>query len=226
MLLIGISTLCIALIPFFLVFLRLCDRSAILKGVFEHLLLLQRPEPPQTPCRTFWHGKQTISPYTTNIVDTLFEISNHSQSLEKNSMHCLPIIHTYHLSSTCLRSLASVWIGLWTLFFSIAKLSVTILWLKWRPKQANPIEECRWTPSSYLQHTCWQFQERQRSKQKFSVFLWPNMQSLYTSAKNRIIRSFRYRWLVHSNVDRNTLEITTTRGAKIIQPWGCVCYIF
>ena len=156
MLLIGISTLCIALIPFFLVFLRVCDRIAILTGAFQHVLLLQRPRPPQTPCRTFWHGKQTISPYTTTIVDTLFQISNHPQSLEKNSMHWIPIINTYHLSSTCLRSLASVWIGLWTLFFSTAKPAVTTLRIKWRPKQANPIEECCWTPSSYLQHNSWQ----------------------------------------------------------------------
>ena len=140
MLLIGISTLCIALIPFFLVFLRVCDRIPVLKGVFEHLLLLQRLGPPQTPCRAFWHRKQTISPYTTSIVDTLFQISNHPQSLEKNSMHWVPIIHFYHPSSTCLRSLASVWIGLWTLFFSTAKPVVTILWIKWRPKQVNPIE--------------------------------------------------------------------------------------
>ena len=156
MLLIGISTLCIALIPFFLVFLRVYDRTTVLKGVFEHLLLLQRPGPPQTPCRTFWRGKQRISPYTTNIVDTLFQIPNHPQSLEKNSMHWIPIINTYHLSSTCLRSLTSIWIGFWTLFFSTAKPAVTTLWIKWRPKQANPIEECCWMPSSYLQHNSWQ----------------------------------------------------------------------
>ena len=71
----SISTLCIALIPFFLVFLRVCDCTTILKGVFQNLLLLQRPRSPQTPCRTFWHWKQTISPYTTTIVDTLFQIS-------------------------------------------------------------------------------------------------------------------------------------------------------
>ena len=154
MLVIGISTLCIALVPFFLVFLRVYDRTTVLKGVFEHLLLLQRPGPSQTPCRTFWHGKQTISPYTTTIVDTLFQISNHSESLQKNSIHWVRIIHTYHLSSTCLRSLASVWIGLWTLFFSAAKLAVTILGIKWHPKQDYPIEECCWKPSSYLQHNC------------------------------------------------------------------------
>ena len=156
MLLIGISTLCIALIPFFLVFLWVCDHTAVLKGAFQHVLLSQRPGLPQTPCRTFWHRKQTISPYTTTIVETLFQISNHPQSLEKNSMHWIPIINTYHLSSTCLRSLASVWIGLWTLFSSAAKPAVTTLWIKWRPKQANPIEECCWTPSSYLQHNSWQ----------------------------------------------------------------------
>ena len=94
MLLIGISTLCIALIPFLLVFLRVCDRIAVLKGVFEHLLLLQILGPRQTPCRTFWHGKQMISRYTTTIANTLFQISNHPQPLEKNSMHRVPIIHT------------------------------------------------------------------------------------------------------------------------------------
>ena len=149
MLLIGISTLCIALLPFFLVFLLVCDCIAVLKGVFEHLLLLQRPRPPQTPFRTSWQGKQTISPYTT-IVDTLFQISNYPQSLEKNSMHWAPIIHIYHLSSTCLRSLASVWTGLCMLLFSDAMPAVTILWIKWGLKQANHIEECCCT----LSHIC------------------------------------------------------------------------
>ena len=102
--------------------------------------------------QAFWHKKQTISPYTTTIVDTLFQISNHPQSLEQNSMHWIPIINTYHLLSTCLRSLASIWIGLWTLFFSAAKPAVTTLWIKWSPKQANPAKGCCWTPSSYLQH--------------------------------------------------------------------------
>ena len=170
MLFIGISTLCIALLTFFLVFLLVCDHIAVLKGVFEHLLLLQRPRPPQTPFRTSWKGKQTISAYTTS-VDTLFQISNYPQSLEKDSMHWVPIIHIYHLSSTCLRSLASVWMGLCMLFFSNAMPAVTTLWIKWRPKQANHIEECCCRPSSYLQHNFWQWKERRRSKPKLPVFL-------------------------------------------------------
>ena len=171
MLLIGISTLCIALIPFFLVFLWVYDHTAILKGAFQLVLLSQRLGLPQTPCRTFWHRKQTISPYPTTIVDTLFQISNVPQPLGKNSMHWIPITNTYHLSSSCLRSLASVWIGLWTLLFSTVKPAVTTLRIKWRPKQSNPIEECCWMPSSCFQHNCWQWQERRRSKRKFPVFL-------------------------------------------------------
>ena len=175
------STLYIALIPFFLVFLRVCDRTAILKGVFEHLLLLQRPRPPQTPCRIFWYGKQTISPYNTTIVDTLFQISNHPRSLEKNSTHWVPIIYISHLSRACFHSLGSVWIGFCALFVSAAKPAVTkfaTLWINDVQNIANPIEECCWMLSSYLQHNCWQWQERWHSKRKFPVFIWPNKQSL------------------------------------------------
>ena len=134
------------------------------EGCFSAPSAFAKAWTPQTPCKTFWNGNQKISSYTTTILGTLFQISNPLQWLERHLIHWIPIIHTSHLSRACLHSLASVWIGLCTLFFSAMKLAVTTLWIKWCPRQATPIEDCCWTLSSYLQHNCWQWREMRHSK--------------------------------------------------------------